>query len=386
MSKIRYACYLLVLSLFCCKKPYYPTITSSQSSFLVVEGLINSGNDSTLIKLSKTVKVNDTTNTVNPVLGAKVTVESDQNGSWNLADTYSNGIYGSGALNLPANQKYRLRVVVADGRQYLSDFIAVKPTPPIDSLGYFLKDGKIINIYVNAHDPSNNTRYYRWDYHETWYFHSYYESYYVLDPIRDTIVARPRDKFVHYCWGDEQSSTILINSTAKLSSDVIFQTPITQVPLTSEKMEIKYSILVKQYAITPEAYAFYQNVLKNTEKLGNIFDAQPSQINGNIHCLTNPAEPVIGYLGVTNVQSKRIFIPATEYNSQFITVTPCDHCKLDTANTLYKVQDELLALPITNVPIVPIEPVPPPKYWIYSSTCCVDCTTRGTTKMPSFWK
>jgi hypothetical protein len=385
MFKIRCAYYLLVLLLFCCKKPYYPTIISSQSSFLVVEGLINSGNDSTLIKLSKTVKVTDTTNTINPVLGAKVTVESDQNGSWSLADTYSNGIYGSGALNLPSSQKYRLRVVTSEGRQYLSDFIAVKPTPPIDSLGYFLKEGKI-NIYVNAHDPSNNTRYYRWDYHETWYFHSYYESNYVLDVATDKIVERRPDQHVHFCWGDEQSSTILVNSTAKLSNDVIFQTPITQVPLTSEKMEIKYSILVKQYAITPEAYAFYQNVLKNTEKLGNIFDAQPSQINGNIHCLTNPAEPVIGYLGVTNVQSKRIFIPSTEYNSQFITVTPCDHCKLDTAGTPNKLQDELLALPVTNVPIVPLPPAPPAVYFIYSSVCCVDCTVRGTTKMPSFWK
>src|SRR3978361_1094045 len=133
MLKIRYASYGLILFLLACKKPYNPPIVSSQSNYLVVEGLINSGSDSTLIKLSRTVKINDTTNTVNPVLGAQVTVESDQNGSWSLFDTNNTGVYGSASLNLPASQKYRLRISTPDGRKYLSDFIAVRPTPAIDS-------------------------------------------------------------------------------------------------------------------------------------------------------------------------------------------------------------------------------------------------------------
>jgi hypothetical protein len=389
MIKFRYISFVLTICLFGCKKPYTPTIASSQSNYLVVEGLINSGNDSTLIKLSRTVKISDTTKTINPVLDAQVTVESDQNGSWSLFDTNNNGVYGSASLNLPASQKYRLRISTPDGRKYLSDFIAVRPTPAIDSIGYFVKD-KIVNIYVNTHDPANKTRYYRWDYHETWYFHAMWDSAYVLDIPTDSIVQRTRNQSVHFCYGDLQSSNILINSTAKLSNDVIYQNPITQVPLTSEKVENKYSILVKQYAITPEAYEFYQNVLKNTEKLGNIFDAQPSQLNGNIHCLTNPAEPVIGYIGVTNVQSKRIFIPATDLNNAATTIYPYG-CVIDTAEYgLYlgshSIENELLTFPVTNIPIDALGGGLPPQAFIFSKSVCVDCTLRGTKKMPSFWK
>jgi len=389
MIKIYKILYLLVPILVCCRKPYNPPIVSSQSNYLVVEGLINSGNDSTLIKLSRTVKISDTSKTVNPVLGAQVTVESDQNGSWSLFDTNNNGVYGSASLNLPSSQKYRLRINTPDGRKYLSDFVAVKPTPPIDSIGYFVKD-KAVNIYVNTHDTANKTRYYRWDYHETWYFHSNWDSAYVLDTLTRTIVQRTPGQSVYFCYGDAQSSSILINSTAKLASDVVYQSPITQVPITSEKVESKYSILVKQYAITPEAYEFYQNVLKNTEKLGNIFDAQPSQLNGNVHCLTNPAEPVIGYVGVTNVQSKRIFIPASELNGEELTVYPYD-CVIDTAGYglalgSHSIENELLQLPVTNIPIGAVGSNLPPVAYTFSSSLCVDCTLRGTKKMPSFWK
>src|SRR6202012_4114028 len=89
---------------------------------------------------------------------------------------------------------------------------------------------------------------------------------------------------------------------------VVYQNPLTQIPLTSEKVETKYSIIVRQYALTQEAYNFYQNIKKNTEQLGSIFDAQPSQLSGNIHNVTNPNEPVVGYVTVSTVQSKRIFI------------------------------------------------------------------------------
>jgi hypothetical protein len=389
MIKIRHLGYLLVLSLLCCKKPYNAPVKSSVDSFLVVEGTINSGTDSTIINISKTVKLTDTTSTKNPLLGATVTVESDQNGIWNLYDNTRNGSYGAAPLNLPAGQKYRLRITSADGRKYLSDFIAVKPTPPIDSVGYIQqKDG--IQLYVNAHDPSNNTRYYRWDYNETWYFHSKWASAYVLDSATNTIVARRRDQDVHFCYTGDYSSHIVLNSTARLSSDVVYQSPIIFIPNTSEKIEEKYSILVKQYALPVEAYQFYQNLAKNTEQLGSIFDAQPTQLIGNIHCLTNPLEPVIGYLTVTNVQSKRIFIPTTDLTTTVLqTVYPYD-CEMDTAaygtHNGRSIEEVLLGFPIRNIPISAVGSNLPPTTYVYSSAICVDCTLRGTKKAPPFWK
>src|ERR1700742_2694568 len=166
MLKPRYVFYLLLFILLCCKKPYSPPASSTPNSYLVVEGIINSGNDSTVIILSKTVQLTSKT-IYNPVLGATVTVEGEQNGVYYLIDNTNSGHYRSlYSLNLSPSQKYRLRIVNGN-RQYLSDFVAAKLTPPIDSVGYNILNGDV-NVYVNTHDPANNTRYYSWDYDETW--------------------------------------------------------------------------------------------------------------------------------------------------------------------------------------------------------------------------
>jgi hypothetical protein len=388
MIKPQKACYLLFFALMCCRKPYTPKVFSAPNSFLVVEGVINSGNDSTIIKLSRTVKLNDKI-TVNPVLGATVTVESDQSSSFRLFDVNSNGHYGSGPLNLSAVQKYRLRVNTGDGRQYLSDFIAVKPTPPIDSINYTVKDSTVY-LFANTHDPSNNTRNYRWDYDETWIFHARFLSDRILDTVTHKIRPRNDNEQIYYCFGNDVSSNVLLFSTKKLKQDVVYESPLTQIKLTSEKFERKYSILVRQYALTDDAFAFFQNLQKNTEQLGSIFDAQPSQLNSNIHSLTDVNEPVIGFLSVTNVQSKRIFITVDELPPYLLAKYPYD-CVQDSA--LYsnkhgfdEVQNDLINPPIVYVPTVGIFASGYEIGVCFSTPICVDCTLRGTKQTPSFWK
>jgi len=378
---------LLLLTSLCCKKPYNPQLVSSAKSYLVVEGIINSGSDSTIIKLSRTVNLNGKT-TVNPVLGAVVNVENDQNVSNPLIDIHHDGNYSSPPLNLSNSRKYRLRIATREGNQYLSDFMAVKPTPPIDSIGFKIQNGNLV-VYINAHDLSNNTRFYRWDYAETWLFHSKYGSDFQLDLNTNTIV--PRSKSIFYCFGSDRSSNIVLTSTAKLSSDVVYQSPVTTIPVTSEKLGVRYSILVHQYALTNEAYNFYQNLQKNTEQLGGIFDSQPTQLNGNIHNVNNAAETVIGYLTITNVQSKRVFISYDDLPKNTITSYPFD-CEQDTALYVNKqgfneVQNTLINPPVSYLPTRGLfTPAGTIYGYLYSTRQCVDCTLRGTTTVPSFWK
>ena len=389
--------FMLMATMISCKKPYDPPVISSNDSFLVVEGVINSGSDSTFIKLSRTINISGNVNSA-AELHAVLTVESDQNAIYSLKET-KNGYYVTSGLNLNNANKYRLRIKTANNEQYLSDFVAVLNSPPIDSVNFTVASNGI-NVYSNTHDATNNTRYYRWDYQETWIFHSNYSSSFISDG--HTIINRDlNNNEIYSCWATDSSSTIILNSSAKLAKDIISNNPVTFVSSTSEKLGTEYSIMVRQYALTGDAFKFWQNLKKNTEQLGSIFDAEPSQINGNMHCISTPAKTVIGYISVGSTSSQRIFIQSRQLPAWLPLKTYPD-CILDTflykfvapgsRDTINQVNSAFNFLngatnPPPDLPIDAISlPGKPPIGYTGSTRECVDCTLRGTNKEPVFWK
>src|SRR3978361_1980693 len=112
--------YILIILVFVtvdgCKKPYLPPIVANSPSYLVVEGVINPGTDSTVIKLSRTIPLSSK-DAPTPELNAKVVVESDANGSYPLTET-GKGYYVAAGLNLSITNKYRLTIATADNKIY----------------------------------------------------------------------------------------------------------------------------------------------------------------------------------------------------------------------------------------------------------------------------
>lgn len=297
-----FAVLMLVTS---CKEKYEPEVEDSQSNYLVVEGVLNNGGITT-IKLSRTRPLND--GIEKPELKALVSVQSENSDTYPLTEK-DRGEYTI-QLNLNSGVKYRLRIKTATGKEYLSDFVPVKNTPPIDEVTWKKNDNGLL-ISVNARDPQNNTRYYRWGYEETWIrqldMKSYYE--YVNGAVHARDVPPPTT-----CYDTYSANPLSLASTAKLTEDVVSNAPVHSVPLGSTKLVTKYSILVKQYALEKKAHEYWQAMKKNTEQLGSIFDPQPSYMYGNIRSVNDPKEMVIGYFSACNVTEKRIFITAAEAN------------------------------------------------------------------------
>lgn len=378
-----------------CKQPYILPVRSSGGNTLVVEGVINTGSGPTTIKLSRTVQLTDTVNST-PELNANVSIESNASTNGTTVLVLANagaGNYTTTATGLNAANNYRLRIVTSAGETYLSDFVPVKNSPPIDSLTFQVEaDG--VHIYSDAHDPTNNTRYYRWDYTETWIIHSEYQSFWEVSTTpKDTIIIRPSQDEIYTCWKTDTSSTIILNSSAKLSKDVIAQNPIAFVASNSEELGIEYSITVTQYALTGDAFNFWQSLKLNTEQLGSIFDAQPSEIQGNIHSVSNPLEPVRGYVSAGATAQKILFIGASslpQYWYRTISTPYTDRCLTDTD---YYVDpktgaNEVLQFLYHGIS-VPIDELVTPREVVYgyssSSPFCVDCRFRGSNVRPSFW-
>lgn len=376
---------LLVLLAVACKKPYTPPQITTVTNYLVIEGQINTGGDSTVIRLSRTVNISSATAS-SPELNAQVAIQDDQNQSYDIHEL-GNGVYASAILNLDPARKYRLSINTSDGKNYVSDFVAAKASPPIDSVGFTIQSNGM-QVYVNTHDDKNATHYYRWDFVETWIFDAYYESDYYSNG--DTILPRPLQQQIYQCWANDLSDNIILGSSAKLTKDVIYQSALTQVPSYSEKVENKYSILVKQYALTTDAYNYFTLLKKNTEQLGSIFDAQPSQLTGNVHCTTDPKVPAIGYVTAGTVALKRVFIRREQLPFDWLRTYPYS-CQIDSfmydAGPEHSNQVAAYLVSKAYIPIAAIYSRGPNILGYTGATYeCGDCAIRGTTVKPPFWQ
>ncbi|MDE3213243.1 MAG: DUF4249 domain-containing protein, partial [Bacteroidota bacterium] len=300
--------FLLIILFAGCVKSYNPPAILSDYHYLVVQGsLVSSPDSPTVITLSRTVQLSDTTASLSVETGARVEI-ADPSGALIPLTEIQPGQYEAAPTVLNPSQTYQLKITTSNGVEYASDFVPVLQTPPIDSINW-LQPGDL-TIYANSHDPTGNIHNFRWDYQETWQYRAHLDREVGVD--NGLMYYTDSTHQTYNCWISHSSSDILLGSTVALSQDQISGFPLLTIPQNSQKLSVRYSILVKQYALTDSAFQYLGVLKKNTENLGSIFDAQPTQLIGNFHSVTHPSETVIGYLTASTVSQQRIFISHSE--------------------------------------------------------------------------
>jgi hypothetical protein len=380
-------CFLfLIIAIGGCKEKYVSPVISPTTGYLVVEGTINAGNTTTEIILKRTVTLD------NPVIvfesGAIVSVLGEDNSIYPLNENGS-GHYQGINLTLNKAKKYKLHIQTKDTKVYESDFVEVRNTPAIDSISKQYNSSGL-EIFVNTHDATGLTKYYQWDYTETWEYHSPYKQLVTYQPMNtpgglkyyiayfDPVLVS-FNSAIYTCWPTENSSTIISGSTVTLTDNKIFL-PITFISKGSVKLSQLYSIIARQYSLSEGRYNYLQKMKKNTEGTGSVFDAQPSELVGNIHCTSNATEPVIGFIDICNIQEKRIFINNTDL-PDWNYKTPC--LKTEIVNNIDSItfaHDRFYPIDVAK-----LSPFGGILSYYFSSPSCVDCTFWGTNKKPSFW-
>ncbi|EMR01475.1 DUF4249 domain-containing protein [Cesiribacter andamanensis] len=357
------------LSVSSCVDPYEPEIITEAQNYLVIEGALNSGAP-TELRLSRTVGLADP-NTYSPERFAVVSVESD-GGNMIYLTGNANGIYTAPDLDLNPAHRYRLRIQTNTSGEYLSDYVTLKPTPPIDSI-HWVQTAEGVQLYVNTHDPLGSTRYYRWEYEETWEVRAPYRA--EFEYVDRQIV--PRDPIPpRLCWAQENSAQVLIGSSARLVRDVIFNQPLVFIPHTSWKLSQRYSLLAKQYALSREAFEYYQQLKKNTEETGSFFDPLPVELRGNIYSVNNAQEPVIGYFDAGSVQEQRIYIDGSEVNPWGYRVR-CD---------IVMVSPDSLDFYFGGGTLQPLYKDDEGNYYGSENIDCYDCSAKANPVKPDFWE
>ncbi|WP_205508596.1 DUF4249 domain-containing protein [Longitalea arenae] len=380
MRKIFYCCVTILL--WCCKNRYEPPVKAPATGYLVIEGYISADGPAE-IRLTRSVPLDDTARLINETL-ARVELQGRDNSTYVLTEK-GQGLYSYNWQSLNPAQQYRLYIKTREAKEYASDYVKVKTAPLIDNVSWVQDNTGGVQISVDTHDPNNNTWYYRWTTEETWEYRSYYYTSldFKKDPITHQIIgiqwrypdmSPERGWFI--CWSNENSTNLILGSSAKLSIDSIHK-PLVYIPANTVKLGVLYSLYVKQYALDREEYEFLEKMRKNSEETGNIFGRQPAELKGNVRCLTDVKEPVIGFIGIANRQEKRIWIRRNEVPGwQY--VFPCETEVVHVDSAKYY----SMYMPVSPVEYDASGIV---KYLAVTPTC-VDCRLRGGVNVkPSFW-
>jgi hypothetical protein len=354
----------------------------------VVDGFLNSQGVTT-IRLSRTYAI--AAKPAPPAEAKAVVFMEDEAGTRFVLREGVAGTYASTPLTLNVARKYRLHVNTAAGKEYVSDYVPVKTTPPIDDVRWRTTNAGL-DILVNAHDDTNATQYYRWEYDETWEITPPYRPNYeyVNGRIRDIAVPYPT-----LCWGSARSTIVQIDKTTALSRDVVADFRVRQLPTTSNLLNTRYSILVQQHALTKEEYAYWELLRKNTESIGTLFDPQPAQLTGNVRCLNGASDLALGYVGAHSLTEKRLFIRRQEVPRTWVVQSgyegciPPDSVFIDRPSPPPPNPAAILQSAFSGGAFLPIDVILSKQGNLIGYTAksrdCVDCRTRGTAAKPSFW-
>ncbi|MFA6769857.1 MAG: DUF4249 domain-containing protein [Bacteroidales bacterium] len=360
-----------------CISPFEPEGVSSIDNMIVIEGNIIQ-NDTTKVMVSRSLSLSQE-NKIDYISKATVWVESDRGKKYSAFEQKKGEKiqYLINTIGIDPSLEYKL-VVTTGGQRYESDFVTIRKVPEIDSIGYSInRDSTGLIFYVNTHDTQNKTWYYMWSFKEDWEFRSKYLSLFDYDIFSGSIFEIDMDQNRYYCWRQDVSKSILIATSNHLNEDRIFRKPLLYVPSWDSRINYLYSMELAQIAIGRDAYSYWENIKKNSDEIGGIFAPQPSEMAGNIRCLTTPSEKVIGYISGTYVVRKRVFFRSSDIGIYKDRID-CDTHYVGPDNplpidSLYKVGYDVTSyFEETNE-----------STWIIRR--CVECRTYGTKNKPSFW-
>ena len=306
--------FLFFLAVTSCTDPY-ALQTNSYEEAIVIEATITNELKNQEIKVSRTYRFEENGPTTES--GATVYVTDNLGKQYDFAE--KQGVYVSKtAFQAEPNKEYRLRVITKDGNSYTSRSETLTNQNEIESLTTnvtTIDNEKGIQIIVNSFDPSGKSRYYRYEYDETykviapkWVDTEAFTTIFKNNPKEiGEIILQPRSpKEVRTCYSTKKSETILLSNTNNLIEDRV-NFPVRFISSSDYIIMNRYSILVKQYIQNLAAYTYYQTLKEISGSESLLSQNQPGFFSGNIKSDTNQNQKVIGYFEVSSYSEKRIF-------------------------------------------------------------------------------
>jgi hypothetical protein len=398
-------------SIASCTTPYSYQ-TNSFEDAIVIEATITNELKKQEIKLSRTYKFEED----GPIFetDADVYITDNLQNQYSFEEADQKYVSTSEFQALP-ERNYQLHITTKDGRSYSSTNEKLTTVNKIETVIPVVttKEGDLgVEIIVNSFDPIGASKYYRYEYDESYKIIAPYWVNVEAIPRLFTnhptdygeLTIQPRTTEARICYSSKKSNSIILTNTNNLSEDRV-SFPVRFIKSSDYIIMNRYSILVKQYVQNLAAYTYYQTLknLSGSESL--LSQNQPGFFSGNIKSDDNPNKKVIGYFEVSSFSEKRIFFNFTDiFPNEKLPVYPYDCNKIysllnlsnlyycfDTMNSNCKGQTIINSIITKQLVYFSGWPyfgiIPPSKDRELSMVPiqCGDCTSFSSNIKPLFW-
>ena len=328
--------FVLIALLVACKEPFEPELSEADLRVLTVEGYLDTEGKPSELYLGYTRRIygENLGPGSTPAIGANVYLESNSGLRYPLSDQ-GNGYYLF-EQDVAEDDTYRLRIFFGDT--------------------------------------------------ETYAFSPKFVSPFIYRPETGDVETRTPEETIYLCYRTLASPDLILETSSNFDENVIFKKPITRILPGDERLSTRYSILVSQMALSPEAAEFWEIMRQNTDDIGTIFSPMPSNITGNVTKDEDPAAAVIGHVSLGVIEQRRLFIGVQDVSPWVNDLKDYFDCELDADTVSASGFEERFGTGV-KFPAMAVYPENSSVPIGYRAALrrCVDCTLRGSNVKPDFW-
>jgi hypothetical protein len=308
--------YLSLILLTACIEPYAVEVPEGES-MLSVEGHITNGPGPHTIKITRTATYGSVfVDFIRPVTQAIVAIRENESGLVIFLNERIQGVYETPSFfSATIGRTYSLKITTREGVEYTSFPSLAQAVPQLDSLTYRtiiiptenrLQPRSGLQLVAFYRDPSETRNFYYWRVKNAISAVQTFPERYRPPGSLPNSPYQPKP----CCSFCDIPDSKLINALF-LAEDSNFNGLNTgQIAGFIEdngfRLSYKYRFDFEQLAISEDTYRFLRLINQQMTLSGSVFDPPPANIRGNIVCLTNPEETVLGHFFAAGVSETKI--------------------------------------------------------------------------------
>lgn len=284
-------------------------------------------------------------------------------------------------------RSYQLLVTTSSGVEYASEPTFTPQTSEIHALKASRIDNEEegMSIFVE-YNASQTSTYYRYKYEETYQIIPPDWNSQMLAYEGPIIVVKARERDEQICYKTDVSKNIILNIPQESNENNIPRFPVRFVQRSNYIISHRYSILVKQLAISEESYNYLEKLSESNQDENVFSQTQPGFFRGNVYSKSNSDERVLGFFHVVSESSERLFFNYQDFFPDEPLPPYVDYCnpfvaRLETPQGVPNIHELIAADAIRYHSTGPNF-----GEFFVVPRICGDCTVLGAITVPDFWE